>query len=107
LAPGYEQRAFADEEKRGTWRLVASRDGREGSVTVHQDVDLYASLLGEGERLAFDLRPGRHAWLQVARGQIRLDGNLMKEGDGLAVSDVPRIEIESAADSEILLFDLA
>jgi len=107
LAPGYEQRAFSDEEKRGTWRLVASRDGREGSVTVHQDVDLYASLLGEGERLAFDLRPGRHAWLQVARGQIRLDGNLMKEGDGLAVSDVPRIEIESAADSEILLFDLA
>jgi len=107
LAPGYEQRAFSDEEKRGTWRLVASRDGREGSVTVHQDVDLYASLLGEGERLAFDLRPGRHAWLQVARGQIRLDGNLMKEGDGLAVSDVPHIEIESAADSEILLFDLA
>ena len=107
LAPGYEQRAFADEEKRGKWRLVASRDGRQGSVTVHQDVDLYATLLGDGERLSFALRPGRHAWLQVARGQLRIDGDLVREGDGVAVSDVASIEIESAADSEVLLFDLA
>jgi redox-sensitive bicupin YhaK (pirin superfamily) len=107
IAPGYEQRAFSDAEKRGRWRLVASRDGREGSVTVHQDVDLYASLLGDGERLSFDLRPERHAWLQVARGQVSVNGTTLKEGDGAAFSDVAAIEVASAADSEILLFDLA
>jgi redox-sensitive bicupin YhaK (pirin superfamily) len=107
LAPGYEQRTFSAEEKRGRWRLVASRDGREDSVTVHQDVDLYASLIGEGERLGFDLRPGRHAWLQVARGQVSLNDRLLKEGDGAAFADLPRIEITGAAESEVLLFDLA
>ena len=74
---------------------------------MHQDVDLYASLLGEGERLAFALRPGRHAWLQVARGRLRIDGNVVKEGDGVAISDVASIDVESEADSEVLLFDLA
>ena len=107
LAPGYEQRAFPDAEKRDRWRLVASRDGREGSVTVHQDVDLYASLLGDGKRLSFALAPKRHAWLQVARGQVSVNGNSLKEGDGAAFSDIGAIEVASEADSEILLFDLA
>jgi redox-sensitive bicupin YhaK (pirin superfamily) len=107
IAPGYEQRAFPDAEKRGRWRLVASRDGREGSVTVHQDVDLYASLLGDGERLSFALKPGRHAWLQVARGQVSVNGTSLKEGDGAAFSDIAAIDVASQADSEILLFDLA
>ena len=107
LAPGYEQRSFPDAEKRGRWRLVASRDGREGSVTVHQDVDLYATLLGDGETLSFAPRPGRHAWLQVARGQAIVNGQSLKEGDGAAFSDVAAIEVASGADSEILLFDLA
>ena len=107
LAPGYEQRAFPDAEKRGRWRLVASRDGREGSVTLHQDVDLYATLLADGERRSFALRPGRHAWLQVARGQVIMNGQSLKEGDGAAFSDVPAIELAGSADSEILLFDLA
>ena len=107
LQPGYEQRAFSDAEKRGRLRLVASRDGRDGSVTVHQDVDLYATLLGADEKVAFDLKPGRHAWVQVARGQVKLDGELLKEGDGAAIEEVARIELEGATDAEVLLFDLA
>jgi quercetin 2,3-dioxygenase len=107
LAPGYEQRAFPVAERRGRWRLVASHDGRDGSITVHQDVDLHAALLTGGERLGFDLKPGRHGWLQVARGQIRLDGEPLKEGDGAAVSGETKIEVEGETDAEVLLFDLA
>jgi redox-sensitive bicupin YhaK (pirin superfamily) len=107
LAPGYEQRAFGDAEKRGKLRLVASRDGRGGSVTVHQDLALYATVLGAGERVAYDLAPGRHAWVQVARGQVRLNGELLKEGDGAAIEQLDRIELEGATESETLLFDLA
>jgi hypothetical protein len=107
LAPGYEQRAFSDAEKRGRLRLVASRDGRDGSVTVHQDVDLYATLLGADDTVAYDLKPGRHAWVQVARGQAKLNGELLKEGDGAAIAEVERIELEGATDAEVLLFDLA
>jgi hypothetical protein len=107
LAPGYEQRAFSDAEKRGRLRLVASRDGRQGSVTVHQDVALYATLLGADEKVAYDLKPGRHAWIQVARGQVLLNGELLKEGDGAAIAEVERVELEGATDAEVLLFDLA
>lgn len=107
LAPGYEQRAFAAEEKRGRLRLVAARDGRDGSVTLHQDVDLYASLLEQGEKIALDLRPGRYVWLQLARGQIKIGGASMKEGDGAAIGQEPRVEIEGEAEAELLLFDLA
>jgi redox-sensitive bicupin YhaK (pirin superfamily) len=107
LAPGYEQRAFADAEKRGKLRLVASRDGRNSSVTVHQDVDLYATLLGADDKVSYDLKPGRHAWVQVARGQVRLNGELLKEGDGAAIVQVETIALEGATDAEVLLFDLA
>jgi redox-sensitive bicupin YhaK (pirin superfamily) len=107
LTPGYEQRAFSDAEKRGRLRLVASRDGRDGSVTVHQDVALYATVLGAGDKIAYDLAPGRHAWVQVARGQVRLNGELLKEGDGAAIEQLDRIELEGATESETLLFDLA
>ena len=72
LTPGYEQKAFPAEERQGALRLVASRDGREGSVTVHQDVALYASVLGPGQEVAHPLAPGRHAWVQVVRGQVTL-----------------------------------
>lgn len=107
LPAGYEQRAFADAEKRGKLRLVASRDGREGSVTVHQDVDLYASLLSEGDKVAFDLMPGRNAWIQVARGQVKVNGALLKEGDGASLTTETKIALEGETDSELLLFDLA
>ncbi|SRR5690348_2152206 len=107
LAPGYEQRAFPAADRRGRWRQVASQNGRDGSITVHQDVDLYASLLAAGERIGFDLRLGRHAWIQVARGQVRLNGEPVKQGDGVAISGETKIEVEGEMDAEVLLFDLA
>ncbi|HYH19056.1 MAG TPA: pirin family protein [Azospirillum sp.] len=107
LTPGYEQKAFADAEKRGRLRLVGSRGGRDGSVTIHQDVDLYAALLDGDERATFDLRPGRHAWVQVARGQVRLNGTVLKEGDGAAVSDEATLTLDDGVGAEVLLFDLA
>lgn len=107
LAPGYEQKTVADTEKHGRLRLVGSRDGRDGSVTIHQDVDLYAALLDGDESAAFTLRPGRHAWVQVARGQVRLNGLLLKEGDGAAVSDETTLTLDGGIGAEVLLFDLA
>ena len=86
LAPGYEQKMFAVDEKRGRLRLIASNDGRDGSVTVHQDASLYAALLEPGEEVAHQLAPGRHAWAQVARGAVELNGQLLQQGDGAAVS---------------------
>lgn len=86
MVPGYEQKAFEREEKQGRLRLVGSQDGRDGSVVIHQDVDLYATLLDEGDSVTHELRPGRHAWVQVARGQVRLNGEVLKEGDGAAIS---------------------
>lgn len=107
MVPGYEQKAFPDADKQGRLRLVGSRDGRNGSVTIHQDVDLYATLLGDGGAVTHDLRPGRHAWVQVARGQARLNGVTLKEGDGAAVSDETRLTLDSDSGAEVLLFDLA
>ena len=107
LAPSYEQRAFPFAERRGELLLVASRDGRDGSVTVHQDVEIHAGKLGPGARVVHALRPGRHAWLQVARGAIEANGRPLRAGDGLAASDEKQLEIRATADAEVLLFDLA
>ncbi|WP_448207064.1 pirin family protein [Azospirillum sp. sgz302134] len=107
IAPGYEQTAFPTEEKQGRLRLVGSRDGRQGSVTIHQDVDLYATLLGDGDTVTHELRPGRHAWVQVARGQARLNGVVLKEGDGAAVSNETTLTLDSGIGAEVLVFDLA
>ncbi len=107
LAPGYEQRRVAPEEKRGRWRLIGARDGREGAVTIHQDVDLYATLLAPGEVVTHRLRPGRHAWLQVARGQVTLGGQALAAGDGAAVGGEAALEVRAGSDAELLLFDLA
>jgi len=106
LKPGYEQRTFSDEEKRGTLRLVASRDGRDGSVTIHQDVALYAALLNAGERVIHQFVPGRHAWVQVARGAVTLNDLALTAGDGAAISDEVRLVIHGREASEVLLFDL-
>jgi hypothetical protein len=107
LPPGYEQRAFPAVEKRGKLRLVASRDGREGSVTVHQAVDLYASLLAPGEAVTHRLTPGRHAWVQVARGSLTLNDTVLAAGDGAAVSDETLLTITATDPAEVLLFDLS
>lgn len=107
LPPGYEQKRFEDEEKRGRLKLIGAADPRDGAVKIHQDVDLYAALLEPGDAVAHELRPGRHAWLQVVRGDVSLNGHRLHAGDGAAVSDEERLLIEAAADAELLLFDLA
>ena len=107
LPPGYEQRDFPAAERRGRLRLVASRDGRDGSVTIHQDAALYAAVLEAGEAVSHGAKPGRHAWLHVARGAVDLNGHALEEGDGAAASDETRLDISAASDTEILLFDLA
>jgi redox-sensitive bicupin YhaK (pirin superfamily) len=107
LAPSYEQKHFAAEERRGRLCLVASRDGREGSIRVHQDVALYATLLGAGESLSHALGPGRHAWLQLARGRCALNGIALEAGDGAAVSGERSLRLDGSAGAEALLFDLA
>jgi quercetin 2,3-dioxygenase len=107
LRPGYEQRAFPDEEKRGKLRLVAARDGRDGSVTVQQDVSLLAALLEPGQSVTHPLQPSRHAWVQVVRGAVTLNGQTLDAGDGAAVSEEETLEISGREPAEVLLFDLA
>jgi len=107
LPPSYEQRFFPSSEKQSRLRLVASPDGGDGSVTVHQDARLYLSHLGAGDTVVHELKPGRHAWLQIASGAVTLNGQDLVAGDGAAISDVQRLEIGADTGSEILLFDLA
>jgi redox-sensitive bicupin YhaK (pirin superfamily) len=107
LEPGYEQKAFSEEDRRGRLRLVASPDGAEGSVTIHQDARLYATLLDAGQRVVHGLAAGRHAWLHMARGSLTLNGERLAAGDGAAISGEPRVTLADAQDAEALLFDLA
>jgi hypothetical protein len=106
LEPSYEQKAFDADERRGRLRLVGSRDGRNGSVTIHQDVDLYAALLKAGEAVTFDLRPGRKAWLQLARGAVDANDQRLSAGDGFGVASPGELKITASDDAEFLLFDL-
>ncbi|MCY1022229.1 pirin family protein [Pyxidicoccus sp. MSG2] len=107
LKPGYEQKMFTEAERRGRWRVVVSPDAREGSLTVHQDVSLHGTLLGAGESAEYTLAPGRHAWVQMARGRATLNGVELKAGDGVAVSDESRLVLTATEPVEALLFDLA
>jgi hypothetical protein len=107
LAPGYEQRAFPLDEHRGKWILIASKDGHDGSVTVHQDVDVWAARFPPAAQASFRLKPSRHAFAHVARGAVTLNGVQLSAGDGTAVSREEILEIRAVKDAEILLFDLA
>ncbi len=107
LQPSYEQRAFGLEERQGKLRLIAARDGREGAVTIHQDVDLYSAVLQKGDRVSYQLQPNRYGWLQVAKGEVSLNGNALKAGDGVALSEAESLKIGTDTGAEILLFDLA
>ncbi|MFL5344920.1 MAG: pirin family protein [Hyalangium sp.] len=107
LEPSYEQKAFSEKERQGQFRVVASPDGREGSVTVHQDVTLHSALLGKGEKAEYTLTPGRHAWVQLARGSATLNGVALKAGDGAAVSNESTLVLTANEPVEALLFDLA
>jgi len=106
-APGYEQKTFTPEERRGRLRLVASPDGRDGSITIHQDVALYAGLLDNGERATHMVAADRYAWVQVARGSVQIDGETLVAGDGLAAKGGGELELTGVDDAEVLLFDLA
>jgi redox-sensitive bicupin YhaK (pirin superfamily) len=107
LDPGYEQKAFPDDAKRDQLRLVAAPDGRDGALTIHQDAELYATVLEPGQTVTHALRPGRHAWVQVAAGEVTLNGESLREGDGAALSDEAEVTLRGDTAAEILLFDLA
>lgn len=108
LTPAYEQRQYDDREKLNGLRLIVSPDGREKSLTIHQDAEVYASLLQAGEGVKHALRAGRGAWLQLASGQISIDGTVLNAGDGASVTGKSAIEIRGIGpNSELLLFDLA
>jgi hypothetical protein len=107
IEPGYEQKTFAPEEKQGTLRLVGSRDGRDSSVTIHQDVSLYATSLREGETVNHQLADGRVAWVQVARGSVQLNDRSLTAGDGVAIAQLEQIVLQGTSNNaEVLLFDI-
>jgi quercetin 2,3-dioxygenase len=107
LPPGYEQKAFPAEDRSGRLRLLASSDGREGSVTIHQDAALYGTLLGKGEQVSYEPRASRHLWVQVARGAVDLNGQPLSAGDGAAITDERLLTLRAVEPAEVLLFDLA
>jgi len=106
LDPSYEQKSFAEQEKRGKLRLIASNDGADGSVRINQDAKLFVSLLAPAEEVTHSLANQRHAWLQVAKGEIELNGQKLNQGDGASVSQEKQLTIKGSKDSEVLLFDL-
>lgn len=107
LPPSYEQKAFPLQERRNRLRLVASADGREGSVLWHQDASLFVGNLDQGASLEMSLAGERHAWLQVARGSLAMNGVALQQGDGAAVSEEHHLRLEAGADTEVLIFELA
>lgn len=107
LTPAYEQRTFPAAARRGQLLLIASGDGRHDSIRIHQDVDLYSTVLTPHEAVVHALAPGRHAWVQVARGAADLNGHALRAGDGASVVDEPDLAIAAAEDAEVLVFDLA
>ena len=105
--PGYEQKFFSDEEKRGRLRLVASEKGRDGSVSLNQDADVYAGLFDGAESVVFKVRPNRDFWLHVARGSLSVDGQLLRAGDGGALTGPDELRFSDGQGAEVLLFDMA
>ena len=106
LNPSYEQKTFSNEEKRGRLRLVGSRDGRNSSVTIHQSVDLYATVLSEDDLVTHQLGESRKGWVQVARGDALLNGRPIAQGDGVALEGPATLTLTSASEAELLLFDI-
>jgi redox-sensitive bicupin YhaK (pirin superfamily) len=107
LKPGYEQKFFAEDERKGKLALIASGAGDDGAVTINQDARVYASLLDAGQAISHEIDAARCAWLQLARGNVNLNGTNLNAGDGAAINKESRVELSAAEDSEFLLFDLA
>lgn len=106
IAPGYEQLSFSADDKRGRLRRVASPDGRDGSVTLHQDASIFAGLFDAGESAEYRPTPGRLGYLHVAQGSVRLNGQTLRAGDGARIADETVLTIEGIEGGEVLLFDL-
>jgi quercetin 2,3-dioxygenase len=107
ITPRYDQRNFPLAEKQGKLRLVGSKDGRDGSVVINQDIDLYVSVLSVGDLVKFEVKPERFAWVQVARGMVTLNGESLSEGDGVQINSPELLELTTESTAEILLFDLS
>ena len=107
LAPGYEQKAFSEDERRGQLRLIASNDGRDESVKLNQDVSLFASILSDGDHVERAMDQTRFGWLQVARGSVEVNGERAEQGDGVVIVGESNLTIKAHEPAEILLFDLA
>jgi redox-sensitive bicupin YhaK (pirin superfamily) len=107
LEPGYEQKAFSEDERRGRLKLIASDDGSDGSVVVHQDVKLFASIIPAGEQVEHTMDQQRYAWIQVARGAVSVNGEKADQGDGVMVAGESNLQIKAEENAEVLLFDLA
>jgi redox-sensitive bicupin YhaK (pirin superfamily) len=106
LPPGYEQQHFPIEARRGRLALIASPDGRQGSVTVHQDVQIYSTVLGADEQASLELAQGRTAWVQIARGEVRVNGETLVAGDGASLVSETVLTLDGVTDAEVLVFDL-
>ncbi len=106
LTPSYEQKTFSDADKRGKLVLVASPDGRDGSITIHADARVYAGVFGSGETAEVALADGRGAWLHVARGAVRVGGQELRDGDGIAIENERAVRVEGIESGEVLVFDL-
>ncbi len=107
LQPSYEQKAFSEDERQGRLRLVASPHGQDGSLLIHQDARVFLSTLDADQTVNYEMQSGRHAWLQVLRGSVELNRQLLDTSDGAAVSDEPRLSIRAKKPAEVMLFDLA
>lgn len=107
ITPGYEQKLFPDEERRGRLRVVVAPKGEDGALDIHQDAKVYSAIFDAGQRVEHALAPGRGAWIQVARGSVDVNGQMLREGDGAAIEDEPSLAIGATEAAEILLFDLA
>lgn len=106
LAPSYEDKHFTDKQKNNRWCLIASQDAREGSLLIHQDVNVYASKLSQDTHLPYDVQSDRNLYLQVARGEISLNGEVLTAGDAAKIDAKTAVELDATADSELILFDL-
>jgi quercetin 2,3-dioxygenase len=107
LAPGYEEKHFDADQKRGRWCLIGAPDGRDGAVTIHQDVNLYSAIIEAGQTLSRAVSATRKIWLQVVRGRLQMEGSVLSSGDGVAIQEDRELELKASERSEVLLFDMA
>jgi len=107
LKPGYEQKSYRAKDKTNQLCLIASQTGRDTSLTIHQDLDLYASVLTPGSEISHEFATGRRGWLQIVRGTVALNGEHLNQGDGAAIAETPTVSLRADENSELLLFDMA